>query len=127
MTDTQTDIGLSDEQIELLRSLPRVLHEDLSELTEAYELSKHGLCGTRDTPRDSPDYKISTFTWHRYAAADTLLATIDRIRSEEREVREAAGRLVQQWHDDEMFEGELLNSVELGLAAALTTKEKDDE
>lgn len=129
MTDTQTDIGLSDEAIELLNLIVKSYYEgnyggrleavDWSHIPDAAdELHRVSL------PVDNfGDY----LECRNCEQAQIFAATIDRIRSEEREVREAAGRLVQQWHDDEMFEGELLNSVELGLAAALTTKEKDDE
>lgn len=92
--------GLTKGQIGVLRRMPSVFHEDVADLTTAYEMSKHGLCGTRNTARNSPDYKISTFTWHRYAAADCLLATIDAARQDlEREVNEGVAKLADRYDD----------------------------
>lgn len=96
MTNTQQTDGLTDEQIELLRSLPGWNERPIF-ITEDEAL-------LADRMRDFCWYDIGGgVIAKRRPAADAMLATLDaqadRIRSEEREVREAAEAQVQELAD----------------------------
>lgn len=83
MTNTQqTDIGLSDEQIAYLRSLPSKRDKYANSWAEEEIRRGAGLI------RCETNFHTGNWRYVRTAAADTLLATITRIQSENQEIRE---------------------------------------